>query len=300
MMKYRKPLLLAVLGLMALFYGGDWAIKNLLDEPLRLRREKTAKLQKELQDRRGELDKARKAGKELDLFKAESLPSSVEVARSGYQAWLLGLVEHVSLVNPNVDSSEPTAHRAPGQRQALYHQLSFSLRGRGTLEQLTRFLFEFYSTDLLHQIRSLAITPLEGTSQLELSISIDALVLPQAEQKDRLNTRRSVRLASHRLEDYQVLVQRNFFCVSDSADPTMFTYLTAVNRIDGQPEVWFTVRTNDEILRLHQGEVLEVGVFRGTVVEITDSDVVLESDGERWLLTVGENLTQAAALPPEF
>ena len=83
----------------------------------------------------------------------------------------------------------------------------------------------------------------------------------------------------------------------DAAD---YASARSIHRIDGQPEVWFTVRTNDEILRLHQGEVLEVGVFRGTVVEISDSDVVLESDGERWLLTVGENLTQAAALPPEF
>ena len=59
------------------------------------------------------------------------------------------------------------------------------------------------------------------------------------------------------------------------------------------------MRTSDTVLKLRKGDVLEVGQFKGTLVDIADADVILESDGERWLMTIGENLTRATALPPE-
>jgi hypothetical protein len=48
------------------------------------------------------------------------------------------------------------------------------------------------------------------------------------------------------------------------------------------------------------GQTLAVGQFHGDVVEIATDDVVLEADGERWLLALGENLGEACALPPGF
>jgi hypothetical protein len=39
----------------------------------------------------------------------------------------------------------------------------------------------------------------------------------------------------------------------------------------------------------------------GRVVEMEDTDLVLRAgDGERWLISTGESLAQAYALPPEF
>lgn len=294
MNKYRKILLGGLFGMMVLWFGGDWLMRTALDEPLAARHARTEKLLRDIHDQERNRDKSRQSEKTLEVLKRQSLPSNLEVARSQYQAWLLGLVEHVAFGNPNVDSSEPV------HRSKQFHVLAFSLRGRGSLEQLTRFLYEFYSTDFLHQVRSLSIAPIQGTSELDLTISIEALALPQAEHKDRLNPRHATRLASVQLEDYQVVVQRNLFGVGDTTDPTYFTYLTSVNYVDGVPEAWFSVRTTDETMRLRQGEALEIGQFKGTIAEIIDSDVILESDGERWLMTVGENLGQASALPPEY
>ena len=293
MIQHRKFILIVLLTAILLWYGGDWLMQAMLVEPLAARGERTEKLRQDIRELRRLRDKAHKAEMELEVFKTQSLPSSLEVARSQYQAWLLALVEHVALANPNVDSSEPVKRKA-------FHVLSFALHGKGTLEQLTRFLFEFYSTDHLHQIRSLSITPVQESSLLELAIGIEALVMPQATSKDRLTSRRSKRLASPQLEDYQAVVQRNLFGVSATSDSTLFTYLTAVNYVNGLPEAWFSVRSTDEILHLRQGDTIEVGQFKGTLIEIAESDVLIESDGERWLLTVGENLAQASALPPEY
>lgn len=293
-MKYRKTILSAAMVIMALFYGGDWLLRNQFEGPLESRHRQTARLRDEILSRQRDLEKARKAAKAVDRFKSQSLPSNPEVARSLYQGWLLELVGQVGFTNPKVDSSEPL------NRKGMFHQLSFSLRGRGTIAQLARFLFVFYRADHLHQIRSLSATPLQGTDELDLSVNIEALALAQADRKDRLANRISDRLASDKFEDYQVILQRNLFGANASSDATQYTFLTAVNYVDGQAQAWFTIRTSDDILKLREGEMLEIGTFKATVSGITDADVILESDGERWLVTVGESLTEAAALPPEF
>jgi hypothetical protein len=292
--KYRKQILLGLLGFILLLYGGDWAIRNKwLADPLEGARKKNQKLRDELATRERDFEKFRKVVKELDVLKNRSLPANADVARSLYRAWLLEMVGQVGFTNPNIDSSEPS------NRKGLYMVLSFSLRGRATLPQLVKFLFQFYSADHLHQIRSLAISPLQGNDYLDVQMSIEAVILPKIERKDHLNTQKSDRLASPNLEDYQVVMQRNLFGVSPTAEATAYTYLTSVMSVNDQPEAWFTVRTDDKVFKLRKGDVLEVGQFKGTVVDIADADVILDADGERWLMTIGESLTRASALPPE-
>jgi len=293
--KYRKYILLAIFGAMVCYSGSDWLLGQ-FSGPLASLEHRKVELRHEIRQVERQLDHAHKTAKEMDLWKAQSLPSDVEQARSAYREWLLELVGHVQFVDPNVDSGEPV------NRKGMAHatSLSFSLRARGTLAQLTRFLYDFYSAGHLHQIRSLSITPVQGTEALDLAISIEALVLPNADRKELLSSKRSNRLASERVDDYQSIVERNLFGVGGSAQVADYAFLTAVNYVDRQPEAWFSIRTNDSVLKLRQGERLEIGSFKGTIAAITDTDVVVESEGERWLLTVGENLSQAAALPPEY
>nr|NIL98747.1 hypothetical protein [Planctomycetales bacterium] len=153
------------------------------------------------------------------------------MARSLYQAWLLELVNHVGLVGPSIDSSEPVATKSG------YHLLSFSVRGNGTLEQLTKFLFEFYNAVHLHQISSLNITPKASIDELELFISIDALAVPGAADKDgnprkgqlasrdQLSSPWSGRLASANLDDYRLIADRNVFGIGGSPNAIEHTFL---------------------------------------------------------------------------
>jgi hypothetical protein len=297
----RKNLLLLVLGVILAFYAGEWLLNTLLRAPLEARQNKTRQLENELQRGKKDLAQARKAGRELVAWQRQSLPSDTEVARSLYRGWLLELVQHVGLADPNVNSGDPVT------KKGIYSALGFSVRGRGTLEQLTKFLFEFYSAGHLHRISSLGITPLQKSRELDLSITIEALALPEADRKDRLTTERFDRLAPAdlkgtlaTLDDYRSIVDRNLFAVGGGLDPTDRTYLSAVNSVDGEPEAWFLLRDTDELLKLRKGSTLQVGQFSGKLVDIDGADVILESDGQRWLLTVGDSLTDAYALPPEF
>lgn len=293
MTQYRKFILLGILGLMVLYFACDWLWRNVIDAPLAARRSLMEKLQKDIKVREQMLARARSDRALVMAWEARSLPANPEVARSLYQGWLLELISHVGFTSPSVNSGSASG------RPGLYQAVSFSVRARGTLAQLTKFLFEFYNAGHLHQIRSLGITPIPRTNQLDLSMTIEGLILPSSSRRDQLSGLRYNRLAFSSLDDYRVIADRNFFSAgADAADPTDFTFLTAVNYVDRQPEAWFTLRAEDKVLKLHRGDPIEVGQFRGTIAEVEDSDVVVESEGQRWLLTVGDALAQAFALPP--
>jgi len=315
MMKYRQYILVAVLAAMLLYFGGEKLWDTLVTQPLADRNSKVERIRREIEKQHDQLARGRKQAEQLAGWESRSLPSNPEMARSLYQAWLFELLKHVGLSGPSVDAGEPA------NRRGLYESLAFTVRCRGTLEQLTQFLFEFYRAGHLHQIRSLSITPIGKMGELDLAISIDALILPTADREDRLSEAVSDRLAFDKLDDYHVIAQRNLFGLANAADPADHTYLTAINYVDGVPEAWFSVQTGDKIarvstagspgsappeagkeqtgtLRLHKGETFRVGQFQGTVVEIDGDDVVLDSANQRWLLTVGENLSEASALPP--
>ncbi len=294
-MKQREKVLLGAVGAIAVLYGGNWLYQAMYAQPLLDRQDQTVRLREDISKRELDLAKFRKANQDFKKWQKQALPSDTEVARSLYQAWLVELVGSAGFLNPNVDSSEPIA------RKGLYESLSFSVRGRGTLPQVTKFLFDFYRADHLHQIQSLSLTPVPRSDELDLTIAIEALSLAEADRKDRLNDKISDRLASNRLEDYRVIAQRNLFGIGGGAvDEADFAYLTAITEVDGEMEAWFTLRASGRLVKLRQQQSFDIGPFHGKVAEINPQDVVLLCDDERWLLTVGESLMQASILPPEF
>ena len=303
--RLRKHLLTAVMLAMAAWFGGQWAVERMIQGPLEEERRVTERLKDDIKQREEGLARIREAGKLLDIWQDQSLPSDPEVARSLYQAWLIELIDDIGLASPSVTSSEPVL------RRGIYYSLAFSARGRGTLDQLTEFLFAVYQTDLLHQIRSLTITPLQRADQLDISLSIEALALTGENGDDpetvfaefqRRTWRASDRLAFDDLEAYKAVVRRNLFGMGGggSAHDSDFTVLTSITRVDGEPEVWFTVQSTDELVRRRLGETFQVGTLELEVVEAFGTEVVLQVDGERWLLTLGDNISDAFALPPEF
>jgi hypothetical protein len=292
----RREMILAVgLGTIVVAYGGNWLVQSSYVEPLVERRAQIDQLREDIEKHEREMARFRKASQQLKRWQAQSLPSDTELARGLYQAWLVELVGSAGFISPNVDSSEPVT------RQGAYTSLRFSVRGQGTPEQLTRFLYEFYRADHLHHIASLSLTPVPRTDELDIALSIEALSLPDADRKDRLSVRTSDRLASAQLAEYRAIVDRNLFGIGGgSFDEADFAYLTAITEVDGEPEVWFTLRASGELLKLRHGQSFKIGALQGSVAEISDSDVILLCDDERWLVGVGENLMQASTLPPEF
>ena len=97
-------------------------------------------------------------------------------------------------------------------------------------------------------------------------------------------------------------------------DPADRTFLNGVaSRNGGVMEAWLTTRPDGKMLQLHIGDRLIRDGDRirrnyapegpgptteiGRVTQIDDTGLVLERDGERWRLTIGETLAKACARP---
>jgi hypothetical protein len=108
------------------------------------------------------------------------------------------------------------------------------------------------------------------------------------------------RLATNDLSAYQVIEDRDLLQTAKGGiDKADYTFLSAIFHQDDQQEVWFSVRTDGSRITAKLGDTIHSGSFVGKVVEILDQDIVLDRNGSRWLLSNGENLSEAFALPPE-
>ncbi len=78
-----------------------------------------------------------------------------------------------------------------------------------------------------------------------------------------------------------------------------FAIVSAILEVDDRPQVWLLVKTSGKLLKLHEGDAVEVGQFKGKITKISRLDVEIESEGKRQLIALGENLRQAATLPKD-
>ena len=290
----RQRLMYFVLGAIVLFVGGDYVMKNYVDAPLEQRQSRKEQLEKKIKAKKKELAAAKEAAKKLAIWEKSSLPSDTEIARSLYRTWLLELVEKSDFQSAHVDSGPATS------RKGYYESLGFSVRGKGTLNQLVSFLFEFYRAGHLHKIQSLNLTPMGKGGGVDISLAVEALALPGAESKSQLSQVPSTKLAHASVTDYAIIAQRNMFGAGGESDISRQAFLTAIAQDGSEREVWFTLRSQDKLLKLRKGSQFEIGHFTGSVIDILDDDVILESVGERWLLSIGESLAEATALPLEY
>ncbi|MFO1021172.1 MAG: hypothetical protein U0903_10805 [Planctomycetales bacterium] len=295
-MKDRRAIaLLVVLGIAGGgYFGWEWINTNFIEGPAQARLANQEKLVKDIKKLKDDKVKLEDLMARLDAWKSQSLPANTERARSLYRSWLFKLATDSGLRSPNVETGSNT------NRQGLLQVFNFTVRAKGDLSSLTRFLIGFYQANQLHQLQTLSITPVGRTGELDLAFAMQAVALKDSPQKDQLPTGTAERLAQKNPEDYRIVARRNLFAAGGASDPADRTVLTAVTSVDGKPEVWFTQQTEDKLYKFHPGDAVDFGRFRGKLVEVLPEDVVLESSaGDQWLLSIGENLGEALPLPPE-
>ncbi len=292
-MKNRQQmLLLAAAIIVGLYFGGEWLYREYIEGPETNRNNAIGRTNTEIKKTLETKATAKKLIDRLDDWKQESLPGKIDVAQASYRSWLLDRATTAGLLAPSVEAGSVTS------RKGQFQVLSFSLRGKGRLETVTRFLYDFYQTKLLHQIQSLSLTPLGKTGELDVSMSVHAVSIPETPNWEAPPKTDPTRLAQTTWEAYQVIGRRNVFGFGGSSDLADRTVLTAVTAVDGLPEVWFTGES-DKLFKFKPGDEIEFGRFHGKLAAVLQEDVILESSGERWLLSIGENFGQALPLPPE-
>jgi hypothetical protein len=328
----REKVLAGVVGGLAALFVLYFMLQPILSMFLELQSSIDAKFE-EVDKLKGQLAVSEKAREKLGVMRHRSLPADPQVGRTLYQDWLLELVhDRLQLHGTKVEPTEMHEHKwntaaktrpgggagraaAKDSANDLYYVVPFVIRGQGTLDELTRFLFEFYNAGYLHQIRHIGIKPTGNSKDLELTITVEAVSLPDAELKDKLRPPEGNLLAAT-LPDYQkAIVDRNIFApyaphvvkpdpphpvarptIVDKFDKSKYTYLTAIVAVDDTLGAWFFVRPTGTTLVLHEGEPIEVGTVKGTISRIDQGEVeIQDAGGNRRVLHIGVPLNASEA-----
>jgi hypothetical protein len=300
MKNIRNVIMFCLLAFFFAWYGFSWVYETLYREPRQRLGNEIDKLKKEIGYGKKNAELMFQAVGQNQVYYFRSLPRIPNEALPRYSLWLLELLKYCAIEQGEVNNNNPA-------RTMFGLNYRFTIRGVCSFDQLSRFLFEFYYAPFLHRITTISVIPVDGNEgRITCSLTIDVLALrpsnPQAvyPSRDQLPTGYIPRLKSNDLTTYRVIADRNLLqAAKGGIDRADYTYLTAINSIDDQPEIWLTVRTEDSIIKAKQGDLIRIGSFRAEVAEIFEQDIVFENEGMRWLVTLGDCLNQAFSLPPE-
>jgi hypothetical protein len=291
----KREKILAALTAVLVLAGGANFVFSVLGTSTGDRTSERNRLAAEIDKKKLIVARGDKALARLAEWQKRALPADRELGRSLYQNWLSELLDQVGFKRSRVESGEGRTHHN------AYYLFPFTVRGQGSMEELVRFLFAFYRTGHMHQIRHLSIKPMENGRGLDLVITIEALSLPGA-KSDKLSTEPGTRLALTAPDEYRsVIVGRNLFspyapkseAVAASPtrfDPSKYAYLTAILAVGGRPQAWFVARATDQVFKLSEGEEFTVGAMRLKVVRIRGRSVELEIDDARYQVSLGTSL----------
>lgn len=313
-MQQRERLLLKITSVVALIAAAQFGfmfVQGAFEE----RQTRRDAIEQELEGKQAIILRGKRAQRKLKEWEHRSLPADLDQARSLYQNWLANAVERLRF-----DKAEVTSGPAMSKLD-IYNRLPFTVRGTGSLDQVTSLLYEFYKADHLHQIQRLQLTPVSGRvdrrpgpfgpgnaevdspgpSQFDLTLTIEALVLPGADRRDKLNDAVSERLAWKELDEYRIpITERNLFApyaARITIDESREAYFTGITSDEGRLQAWLNLRGSGRTLKLSEGDNLDVGSLHGTVARIREQEIEIELDGKRRRISLGKSLADGQELP---
>ena len=291
---------LALGGLLIIgFYAADTLYRSWIEKPTQ---ELTVQLNGLTDTIRKTSDQqllAQKAGKRLEAYAARALPYSPQLARSGYQEWLLGLVEQHGLQSASVDAAQPVAielksRTKKGKRQSIGFRIGYSLRAQATVTKLAQFLQEFRSAGHLHKVRSLALNPTGKEGTLDVNMSIEVLGLDASPNKDQLSRWHLADDAMTSLGGYEKFVQRNLFA-RGFAKSLQDVELKAItfDRL-GTARAWFRIDSSGNTRTVGVGDQVPVALHDISVKDIQPGKVLVHVNETPYWLTLGQSIAQVS------
>ncbi len=222
----RERILALSVGALVALMGGFYVLRQVQagfqQRDAALQRLDDEKRQKERQVRLGQI-----ALQRMNRYQEQSLPPNPHQARQLYTDWLLRKVTEVGFDEPKVNPITSTLR----SRTDAFTGHAFSVSGAGSLEMLTRLMYEFYRVDYLHRIKSLQVTPRDAKT-IAFAMTVDALSLPDAQEREALHNLPAQRLTEKEVAAYvDAICGRNMFGPPNNPPQLRVSSVTgAVNR----------------------------------------------------------------------
>jgi hypothetical protein len=296
----------ALVGLLAIYYLFDSVAAKFADRDRQL-----TDLNQKIKQKQDRIDAGVRAQKKMADWNRRSLPSDAKQAPSLYQSWLLQLVDGAKLASATVQQQSTVGHTGTFEKYAFQIKADSDV----SMNELVQFLYQFYCSNQLHRIRQLLIKPHSDGKALEVTIEIEALLLPGADRRDKLSTEKLDKLALGNVGAYEKAIgDRNLFSEytppraqvakveppkRQPVDVAKFATVTGIVEQNDEPQIWVLVKTTGELLKLHEGEDFTVGDLKCKVVKIGVRNAVITAEGKKVQVSVGDNLRDATPLPAD-
>ncbi|MEX1095297.1 MAG: hypothetical protein WED34_04575 [Planctomycetales bacterium] len=188
-MQKRERILLVVTAALVLGWFVIPRAYGLLVGPIEERRQQLAGLEQKLRDQRADQARLVASIQLLEGSRRRSLPPQPHDALRLYQAWLTDLAEMSDLTDASDVKRPPrVTPGTPKPHGKVFTSVPVTIEGKGTIEQLGRFLHCFHRADLAHRIEKVDVTA-EGTeagSLLSVNLTAVGLAFPNAADRPHL------------------------------------------------------------------------------------------------------------------
>ena len=297
-------LVFTCLAAFALWYGGTWAYRTQYKTPRTELGTEIARFEQFNAQFDTTIKSMQQFVKGNQAYYTRSFPLYSNSARTLYQNWLSEVAKCCDVKNPQIESYQPTRPAA-----GYGFNYRFQLQGQFSKDGFARFLYEFYWASYLQRLVSVTLMPIEKSELMDVVMIFDGTALfPPPEPyyyplKDKLPENYHRRLSSGPFSAYSAVADRSLLQYTKSGlDKADYTFLTSIISNNGVAEIWFTDRTTTspepDIYRV--GDTIRIGSVVGKLVDIEHDYVVFERGaGQLWLLSAGECLNRAFAVPPE-
>lgn len=171
----------AMVGLLAVYYVFDSIAGKFTDRDRQL-----TDLNQKIKQKQDKIDAGNRAMKKMGDWNRRSLPSDAKQAPSLYQSWLLHLVDDAKLASATVQQQSTIGHTGTFEKYGYQIKADSDV----SMNQLVQFLYKFYCSNQLHKIRQLLVKPRADNKALDVTIEIEALLLPGADRNDKLSSQR--------------------------------------------------------------------------------------------------------------
>jgi hypothetical protein len=236
------------------------------------------------------------ARRRLRDWQSRSLPAQIDVAESLYQDWL-----REQLTGAGLEVTQ-LGDKSASSRGQQFEELAVEVTATGTLAQLTDFLHRFYSAVHLHRITGATLTATDGGQKLSINLTIGALALAGSEREDKLAEGEPRELEFPLEEARTRLVSRNLFSpptpkAAPAAD-AQAADAVATMMTEGERgwRLGLRIKSSGKMQYFYEGDSIEVGQFKGKVVEIERRRAVVETDKGKMELRIGQNLSEATVI----
>lgn len=297
-MNQRTLFLLVGAGLVGLLYFGDQVYRNYIEKPAADREKQLKKIEQGIDKANDLIAQELSLQKQLDAYEKMSLPFDREVTRTRYQDWLLGLVKSAGFTGTSVDASQPRTlsierqnpRRNQSDRKVVLVRYSYSLRCRGSLQQLVSLLYQFYRSGHLHKIRSLGLNPSGGGTMLDVAMTIEALALMRTDRDTQLTTAQVNRLQVEDEFHYAGIARRNIFSRTGQDILSRVRVSAITFGQAGKPQVWLKNETDNQSQVYHNDEQVQLDAHRVEVLDIQTGVVLFLIDGQPVTVELGQSL----------